>query len=699
MSNLIKIIGILSISLVVVLSAIFIYVSSFDYQFIKSFIEKTVGDVTGRKLSINGDIYFHIGMEPGIRMSEITFQNASWSSRPNMIHAGQLTLDIRLWPLLKKKIDIKRFILEDLDISIEINEKGESNFDVNTSPPKQSLPVDSTDPFDIPQMGFQNLCLKKVNLFYQSASSVSPITLTFQQINASAEGMNKPVSLDLSGVYHKHPINAKATFGSITQMLDSKKKWPIKFSANAGGMHCDVHGYIQDVFSFKGISFGILSKGDQLKTFQEMIGTSIPVNGPYSIQINVSEKKEFHYSIAADMFLGDNKMKALSELYLNRQEPGIKLVLEADSIDLRPFIVTTKSSEHQQSSVYKNNFFSKKYILPSPLASFEIISKIRIHSLITQRLAIHNINTVVHLTPDFFNIKQFSSSIGGGTISGKFLLDNRQQKGQISANMATEHMNIGKMLKELDITEIFEGSPDMAISLNTSGESMHEWMARLNGHLIIQMGEGKIYNQYINMLGGEISSNFLKLMNPMKTKNYALIHCLASRFDIHDGIADITIFMMDSDQMRVLGTGNVHLGEETLDISLNPLPKSGLDTGRLGKYSLSLSQLAQPFKLGGTLSQPRLKLDLSKAAWSFGKAVGGLMLFGPAGIAVSFISGVADEGNPCHVAHEIARTGKYPDHPHAQKKSFIDKTQESVQKGMNEMGKSINDTWKFIMGQ
>lgn len=696
MNSFIKIIGLFSLIFAVGLSGIILFVANYDYKHIKPIIEQAIEDATGRKLSIQGDIYFHIGWTPGIRMSKVTFENASWSPRDEMLKVGQLQLDIQLWPLLKKTIQIKRLILENLYLSIEVNKDGKSNLEFKALPNKKSQSASPEKSFSIPKMGFQNVCLKTVHLSYNNMAESKQITMTVNQINAHTGGLDKPVSMDLIGVYRNHSFDSQATLGSINSFMNPKKKWSIKLSARGGGMDVTIHGYIMDVLSFKDMTLNLRCKGKQLESFQKMIETSFPINGPYEIQMAFSEQADSQYKAAFDLFLGENKLKGLGELYLNRSRPGIKLVLEADKIDLRGILDVPEKSKNKTSN--DKDFFSKEPLLSESLSPIDFVAIIRIHTLITNHLAIHDINTKIHLTPDYLKLNPISASIGGGKISGQLLLDNQQSKGEITANIVTKNMNIGQMLKELDITEAFEGIPDINIDLKTQGRSMHEWMASLCGNIILQMGEGKIYNKYLNIFGGELSSNLLRLINPLRTKHYSLVHCLVSRLDIQDGKADITMLMLDSDQMSVLGAGNINLGNETLDISIKPLPKIGLDTGRLGKYSLSLSELAQPFELGGTLKHPRIKMDLSKAAWTFGKAVGGMMLFGPAGIAVSLISGVADDKNPCELAREVARTGKYPEIPYDQK-SLMEKTQESVQKGMNDVGKGISDTWKQILGQ
>ena len=49
----------------------------------------------------------------------------------------------------------------------------------------------------------------------------------------------------------------------------------------------------------------------------------------------------------------------------------------------------------------------------------------------------------------------------------------------------------------------------------------------------------------------------------------------------------------------------------------------------------------------GTLANPSLGIDPTKTALTFGKALGGIALFGPAGLATTFVSGKFGEDHPC----------------------------------------------------
>ncbi len=88
-----------------------------------------------------------------------------------------------------------------------------------------------------------------------------------------------------------------------------------------------------------------------------------------------------------------------------------------------------------------------------------------------------------------------------------------------------------------------------------------------------------------------------------------------------------------------------------------PSPKKGVGISGVGKLSLSLAELAKPFKLGGTLANPSLAIDTTQTVITLGKAVGGVTLFGPVGIAAALAGGRSGDKNPCFAAIEAARQG------------------------------------------
>jgi len=96
----------------------------------------------------------------------------------------------------------------------------------------------------------------------------------------------------------------------------------------------------------------------------------------------------------------------------------------------------------------------------------------------------------------------------------------------------------------------------------------------------------------------------------------------------------------------------VNLRDETLDLALKPYPKGGA-----AGLSLSFGELAKSFRLGGTLANPSIQMDAGQTMLAAGKAAGGVLLFGPAGIAAALAGQSLGEGDPCLAALESAKKG------------------------------------------
>jgi hypothetical protein len=129
----------------------------------------------------------------------------------------------------------------------------------------------------------------------------------------------------------------------------------------------------------------------------------------------------------------------------------------------------------------------------------------------------------------------------------------------------------------------------------------------------------------------------------------------------------VTALVVDTPETTVRGSGEVDLKTERLDLSLEPLPKRGV-----AGLSLSLGELAKPFRLSGTLAAPSLAVDPTKTALTIGKAIAGVVLFGPLGIA-GVLAGKTSDRNPCAAALEAAQKGSDA--------AAVEKTEDSAKYG------------------
>ncbi|MFC1581154.1 AsmA family protein, partial [Thermodesulfobacteriota bacterium] len=92
------VLGISAALILAVVVTVYIVLSSYDYNSLKPTITDAVRDATGRELTLGGDIALKIGPIPVLVVEDVTFQNASWGTSPEMARIKRFELQVRLFP-------------------------------------------------------------------------------------------------------------------------------------------------------------------------------------------------------------------------------------------------------------------------------------------------------------------------------------------------------------------------------------------------------------------------------------------------------------------------------------------------------------------------------------------------------------------------------------------------------------------------
>jgi uncharacterized protein involved in outer membrane biogenesis len=76
--------------IVILITAVYVYLNTYDYNKLKPLVARLVEDATGRKLSLDGGVDFKFGFAPALVVTDVALANASWGSRPQMIEIERL---------------------------------------------------------------------------------------------------------------------------------------------------------------------------------------------------------------------------------------------------------------------------------------------------------------------------------------------------------------------------------------------------------------------------------------------------------------------------------------------------------------------------------------------------------------------------------------------------------------------------------
>jgi len=268
---------------------------------------------------------------------------------------------------------------------------------------------------------------------------------------------------------------------------------------------------------------------------------------------------------------------------------------------------------------------------------------IQVETLLLPWITVKKLSTDMKLVKGNLTVEQLRCTVAEGDLDGSVKLIPRAKDVEIRLDTTMQHLKVGTLLRELAIKQVIDGPADLGLKAVARGHSVAALMAGLTGKIFVVMDTGRVNKTYLGILGSELGTSLLRLINPLKQESdVAQLNCLVAGFDITNGLATANALLLDSTQVNVVGSGTINLRAETLNLSLKPSPRGTTGTEGIGKIALGLSELAKTFKLGGTLARPALAIDQTQAVNTLGKAIGDSLLFGPEGI----FSGLAGRGQP-----------------------------------------------------
>jgi uncharacterized protein involved in outer membrane biogenesis len=671
--------------LISLVAALYIVVSSYDFDKLKPHIAEAVEQVTGRKLAIAGTVEVEFGVSPTLVLRDLELQNVPWGSRPDLATMARLDLHVSLLPLLLGHVAVRRVVVVEPVVLIEVNKEGEDNLPGLV--PLKAASLAGKALAGVSLLDFREVMIKDGRFSFKDRRSEFVYEWTVASLSLTAQDTDTPLEIEVKGELEKAPLMVSGTLGSLEAFANSERSWPFSLNAEALNVHLSLEGRVRNIPALQGIETDFRIRSENLEKASQFLHISPPVKEPLVVSGHLKDTGPKAFAVSElNAKSGSSDLDGSVDIVLSGAPPEISARLSSNRMDLRPFFSKERRRAAQEKAPEKNRLFPEKRLTVKVLSRARGNARIRAAEVIFPGLAVKNLTAQANVQDGVLRVRPLEAMIGGGNLIGDFTMRSQGDMASGILELKGENLEMGSMIEALGISDAFEGSLDVDIAVTGSGESLAELMGNLDGHTSLIMGSGRIHDKYLNLLSGVLGAGIFRLLNPLEQRGeYTDVNCMVSMFEMNRGIAKSTALVCDTETTTVVGQGDIDLRTERLDFSIQPVPKGGIGIGGLGKLNLSFGELARPFKLKGTLTNPSLSVDTSRAAFTLGKAIGGTLLFGPAGIAVALLSGRASDQNPCLSAIKEAEKGV-----------AVPEKKEGTEEGVT---KGISDFFKGLFGR
>jgi len=663
MGKLLKVLlyGIGGIVVLLVIAAVVIpmVIDPNDY---KGQITQVVKDRTGRDLTIGGDIALSIFPWLALDIAEVDFSNAPGFGDDPFARVKQVSVGIKLLPLLRKQVEMSTLELDGLSLSLARKTDGTTNWDDLVAAEAPAQPATETEAESGSGMPLAALAIGGVEIVdaqllwddQQSGAryEVSDLDLTLGEI---APGSPVDFNLAAQFISAAPPVKSVIELGGVVSISDDLQQISVRdFSAgvNATGeslpggelaaelksrLSIDLQKQTLDLPELVLNAMGITFRGDAA-------GTGITGDAPrFTGNLSVDEfaPRDVMQALAmelpdvsdpdvlgkADMQLafaaGLNDVKVSSILLhlddstidgnaavQNFASPVIRFAFALDEIDVDRYL--PPQTEGVAPTPAEAAAGGATALPVDTLRALNLDGSLKIGKLKAYQLRSSDITVQIKAKDGLLRVHPASANMYEGSYKGDVSLDVRQDKARISMDESLQGIQAGPLLKDLTGDDKLRGTGNVSAKLNAIGVTPDEFRKTLNGNAAFSFTDGALK-------GVNIISLIRKAKSAVKGKpRPAQEGADETEFTELSGSAKITNGLIRNDDLtamspllRVGGAGTADLVSEKIDYLVTTKIVGSLE-GQGGKELGELKGVEIPVRVTGTFSAPSYKVDLQK---------------------------------------------------------------------------------------
>ncbi|NJD35867.1 MAG: AsmA family protein [Betaproteobacteria bacterium] len=584
----------------IVLAVLFIAIVGWNW--LRGPIERMATERTGRVLAINGDLTVKLGWPmPHIRAAAVSFANPAWAKEKYMVVADAVDVTIHLPQLLARNIVLPEVRLERPVVFLEQAADGRRNW---------LLDLDQQD--EDARIRIDRLTLDQGRLGYDDVAQKTSIRA--ELTTTGTEPATSDVSFSAQGQYKGMPLKASGKGGPVLGLRDETMPYPLQTEFTVGHTAVKAAGTITSLLKFSAVDMRLALRGDSLAQLFPLLGLAFPETRAYTTeghllhQANTWRYEEFSGRI------GGSDIAGSLQINTGGKRPALKAELVSkvlDIADLGPLVGAKPGSVDaaRRAAPAPGAAATPVAARGLPDMPFQTGRWTSVDSEVTlkaqtirhaKELPLENLMAHWSLRDSVLTLDPLDFGVAGGKLNAVITLDGRSDVIQAHARIKARKIQLAKLFPTSDLGETSIGQLNGDFELTGKGNSVRRMLASSNGKVDMVIAGGKISKLMMEKAGLHLWE-ILELK--MAGDRPVTLRCAVAGFDVKQGNMQANVLIFDTEVTTIIGTGNIDLGEEKLDLTLN----------QKTKYTSPLA-LRSPIYVRGSFAKPSVAVDKGRVA-------------------------------------------------------------------------------------
>jgi uncharacterized protein involved in outer membrane biogenesis len=526
---------------------------------------------------------------------------------------------------------------------------------------EQQLGVLSGDiNLEIQDMDLQQVAKNDVALPLIGRLTINPSQLTYTDtpnntvINTSivSEGLQsgeQVVRIDGDGRYLGEPFDLSFTGDPLLDLRDPDKPYTLDLEVAAADTTARIEGWIKNVFALKGLNLELFIEGPNPARLFPLVGIPLPDLPPYRLSGDLAYDQDYRWLFSnIDGSVGDSDLQGEISLDISEQRPMLTADLFSQELDLddlggligaAPGTGPGETATPAQRQEAEEDAASKSVLPDDPinlerLQAADALVDYKANQVQVNKLPLDNLSLEMKLEDGHLALKPFKFGVGDGSISSNLEVSAGARPIEGTLETEVRHVNRKKVVQPFEIADDTVGTIGGRAKLWMRGDSIADFLDTADGGLYLLMTDGQLDGLLTELAGFDWGEAMLALFN---NQNDVGIRCAYLNLHTNNGMTNIKNAIVDTEDTIFAATGSLDLGQETMDIVLEPHPKDA-----------SLLSTRAPVHIEGTFKNPRIFPGPAALATQAAFTAALTAVAGPIGTALSFVEpGLTDDSNYC----------------------------------------------------
>jgi uncharacterized protein involved in outer membrane biogenesis len=588
-----------------------------DWNQMRGPVSRYLSWKTGREVRIDGNLAVRLfTWQPSVDAGGVYVGNPKWVGIPQAAKAKEFRIEVRLVPLLFGNLVVPLVKIIDADVLLVRDANGRTNWDKGGRNPNEA--------FKLPPI--QRFMVSNGHVKIDDAVRKLHFTGTVNS-EENVAGGRSAFSLVGDGTLNKNKFLANVNGGPLIN-VDASKPYSFTADVKAGDTHAVVNGQITEPFHLDRFNASVNVSGPSLSDLYFMTGLVLPNTPAYHLTVQVERNGTSYRLNDINAVLGSTDLAGNLTVDASGAVPSLAGKVASRVLnfsDLGPLVGGGKSQTVQS-----------RYLLPETPLHTERLKQTNAEvdysaaAIKSRDFPLTSLDTHVSLQGGVLNLKPLAFGFTQGKLTGSLKVDARKAVPVTSVDARITDVHAENFIKGSDkpITGLLEARA----VLTGSGKSVHETASTANGTFTAVVPKGGMRHSLAEWMGVDVVKALsLNLSNDNSNTD---LRCAVANFGVRDGLMTSQNFIIDTEPVRVDGSGNINLADETLNLRLQGAPKH-----------FQLVRVRAPITVKGSLRRPSVGIDAGPAIAQGGIAVA-LGLVNPLASIFAFIDpGLAKDAN------------------------------------------------------